>query len=101
MKEIIENQFLSSLIVLLSQVAFIYFRTLNIVYTVEFRTWPAILSGICIGALTLLSFTIGTESLKGGDYLTVSVFLIGGAIGTYWGIEQSKKKENKKENKNK
>jgi hypothetical protein len=93
MKEILENQYLASLVVFLSQVAFIYFRTLNVIYTVERRAWPAVLTGICVGIMTLVSFTIGVESLKNGDCLTVAVFLIGGAIGTYWGINQSIKKD--------
>jgi uncharacterized membrane protein YfcA len=96
MKEIIDNQILASLIVFLSQIGFIYFRTLNVIYTVERNVIAAVLTGVCIGVLTLLSFSIGIESLKDGNYWTVAVFLIGGAIGTYWGIKQSIKKEDKK-----
>lgn len=94
-EEILNHPILASFIVFISQIAFIYFRTLNLIYTVERRTWPAILTGICIGILTLLSFTIGVESLKNGDFLTVFVFLVGGAIGTWWGIRQSIRKDGK------
>jgi hypothetical protein len=96
MEEYFDNQILSSVVVFLSQVAFIYLRTLNVIFTVERRTWPAIFTGMGIGALTLVSFAIGVKHFLDGNWIPVSLFLIGGAVGTYWGIEQSIKKDNKK-----
>jgi len=95
-QEILDNTYMSSLIIFLSQIAFIYLRTLNVIYTVEERIWPAIFTGMGIGTLTLVSFSIGIKSILGGELLPFIVFLIGGAIGTYWGIKQSQRNENKK-----
>jgi hypothetical protein len=96
MQELLNNQFLASLIVFLSQIAFIYLRTLNVIFTVDRRVGPAILTGMGIGLLTLVSFSIGVKSLLGGEVIPVVVFLLGGAIGTYWGIKQNQRNENKK-----
>jgi len=94
MKELLDNQFWSSLIVFLSQVAFIYLRTINVIYTVERRVWPAIFTGSGIGFLTLVSFSIGVKSFLGGEIFPIILFLLGGAVGTYWGIKQSINKHN-------
>lgn len=96
MEELLDNQLLSSLIVFLSQVSFIYLRTLNVIYTVERKIWPAIATGVGIGLLTLVSFSIGVKSFLGGEVLPVVVFLLGGALGTYWGIKQNEKNDKKK-----
>ncbi len=97
MEDLLENQILSSIIVFLSQVAFIYLRTLNVIFTVDRRMWPAIFTGVGIGLLTLISFSIGVKSFLGGEILPVIVFLLGGALGTYWGIKQNEKNDRKKQ----
>lgn len=92
MNEILENQYISSAIVFFSQIAFIYLRTINVIYTVELRVWPSIFTGMGIGFLTLLSISIGTKSFISGELMPVVVFILGGAVGAYWGIMQKKKK---------
>ena len=96
MEEYLDNQLLSSIIVFVSQVAFIYLRTLNVIFTVERRTWPAIFTGMGIGALTLISFSIGVKHFLDGNWIPIILFLLGGAVGTYWGIKQSIKKDGEK-----
>jgi len=93
MEEYLDNQILSSIIVFLSQVAFIYLRTLNVIFTVERKIWQAILTGAGIGLLTLISFSIGVKSFLGGEIIPVLVFLLGGALGTYWGIKQNERND--------
>jgi hypothetical protein len=95
MKEILENPYYAAVIVFASQFAFIYLRTLNVIYTVEKKILKAVLSGIGIGILTLTSFSIGIDSFRGGQVLPVLAFLLGGAIGTVWGIMQNIKNEKK------
>jgi hypothetical protein len=96
MEEYFDNQLLSSIVVFLSQVAFIYLRTLNVIFTVERRIWPSVLTGVGIGTVTLVSFAIGVKHFLDGNIIPVILFLTGGAVGTYWGIKQSIKKDNKK-----
>jgi len=95
-QSILENDFLTSIIIFTSQISFIYLRTLNVIYTSERRMAPTIITGMGIGLLTLVSFSIGIQSVLSGQIFPVILFLLGGAIGTYWGIKQSIKNENKK-----
>jgi len=94
-QSILDNYYLTSLIVFTSQIAFIYLRTLNVIYTAERKIVPAITTGMGIGLLTLVSFSIGIQSILSGQVLPVILFLLGGALGTYWGIKQNIKNENK------
>jgi hypothetical protein len=48
-----------------------------------------------VGIRTLISFSIGIKSILSGDVIPIALFLIGGALGTYLGIKQNEKKENK------
>jgi hypothetical protein len=86
MKEILSNPYYAAIIMFTSQLAFIYLRTLNIIYTVEKKLWKAVFSGIGVGILTLTCFSIGIDSFRGGEVLPVLAFILGGAVGTAWGI---------------
>ena len=48
-KIILSNPYLSSLIVLIAQLIFIYLKTVNVIYISERKLIPAILSGNGIG----------------------------------------------------
>lgn len=87
---------LAAIIIFISQLAFIYFRTLNVIYTSERRMIPAILTGNGIGVAWLISTAVGLNSLTTGDWQPILAFLIGGTLGTYWGIKQEKYKKNGK-----
>jgi hypothetical protein len=88
MKEILANPYLSALVVLVSQIIFIYLRTINVIYTAERRMIPAILSGNGIGLAWLVSLAIGGNSIMHGEILPILAFLIGGTLGTYWGLKK-------------
>jgi uncharacterized protein YebE (UPF0316 family) len=95
MKELMNNPYWSSLIVFSSQIIFIYLRTLNMIYTTDRKIWPSIFTGAGVGMLTLISFSIGIKSVLSGEVIPIVVFLVGGAVGTYLGIKQNEKNENK------
>jgi len=86
MGEILSNPYYSALVVLISQIIFIYLRTINVIYTAEMKVRPAIISGVGIGLAWLVSMAIGADSIMKGQVLPIISFLIGGALGTYWGI---------------
>ena len=88
-----ENSFWVAVVVFVSQLVFIYLRTLNVIYTTEKKLWLSILTGVGIGFLTLVSFEIGIDSLKSGQPVPIILFLAGGAFGTWWGIRQNEKSE--------
>jgi hypothetical protein len=93
MKEILANPYYSAIVVLFSQIIFIYLRTLNVIYTAERRMIPSILSGNGIGLAWLVSMSIGADSIMQGQPLPIATFLIGGTLGTYWGIKKESKKD--------
>lgn len=95
MKEIMNNPLWSSLIVFASQIVFIYLRTINMIYTADRRIWPSIFTGMGVGLLTLISFSIGVKSVLSGEVIPIVVFLVGGAVGAYLGIKQNDKNEKK------
>lgn len=92
MKEILSNPYLSALVVLMSQIIFIYLRTINVIYTAERRLLPAILSGNGIGLAWLVSMSIGADSIMKGELIPIIAFLLGGTLGTYLGIKKESKK---------
>jgi uncharacterized protein YebE (UPF0316 family) len=92
MNEILSNPYYSAIVVLISQLVFIYLRTINVIYTAERKMKPAIISGLGIGLSWLVSMSIGADSVLKGEILPIISFLIGGSIGTYWGIKKEQKK---------
>jgi uncharacterized protein YebE (UPF0316 family) len=93
MQEILNNSYLSALVVLISQIVFIYLRTVNVIYTAERRMLPAILTSNGIALAWLVSMSIGANSILEGQTLPIIAFLIGGTLGTYWGIKKESKKK--------
>lgn len=82
----------SSIIVFVSQILFIYLRTINIIYTNDRRLFLSTLTGSVIGFTYLISTAFSLNSILTGDIFTVLAFIIGGVIGNIWGILQEKKK---------
>ena len=74
---------------------FIYLRTINVIYTAELKVKPAIISGAGIGLAWLVSMAIGANSILEGEILPIIAYLIGAALGTYWGITREIKKHEK------
>ena len=93
MEEILENKYYSSLVVLISQIVFLYLRTLNVIYTADNKMIPAIITQNGVGLMWLISISIGIKSIMGGDALPIIMYLIGGSLGTYWGMKKESKKK--------
>ena len=85
---IMENQYLSAAVILVTQFVFIYLRTLNVIYTAEKRVIAAILTGNGVGLAWLISISIGANAVMKGELLPILAFLIGGSVGTYLGIKK-------------
>ena len=93
MEEILGNPYLSAIVVLFSQIIFIYLRTLNVIYTSERKMIPSIITGNGIGLAWLVSMSIGADSIMQGEIIPIIAFLIGGTLGTYWGIKKESKRK--------
>jgi hypothetical protein len=90
-KEIITNPWYASIIVFVTQVIFLYLRTLNVIYTSNRNMWGTILTGNGVSLFWLVSMSIGMNSMLTGSWQPIIAFILGGTLGTYYGI----KKENK------
>jgi len=85
-KELIENPWLSAIIVFITQIAFLYLRTVNVIYTTERKVMPTILSNVGVSATWLISTGVSMNSVISGSWQPIIAFIIGGIIGTYFGI---------------
>lgn len=64
----------------------LYLRTINILYTTKKNIFGAIWSNNGVAITWLLSMTIGMNSMLTGQWQPIIAFLLGGTIGTYWGL---------------
>lgn len=88
-KELLSNPWMAAAIVFVTQIIFLYLRTLNVIYTSERKIWGTIITGNGVSVSWLLSMSIGLNSMFTGDWQPIVAFLIGGTIGTYWGIKKT------------
>lgn len=95
MEYLVNHPVYSSILILISQVVFIYLRTLNVIYTSQKRMIPAILTGNGIAIAWLVSIAVGTTSIMNGNIIPIFMFIIGGTIGTYLGIKKEIDKNGK------
>ncbi len=85
-----------AVIVFISQSAFLWLRTLNVIYTSKLLVLPSILTGIGIGVSWLVAVAIGVDSILELKILPLIGHIGGGAFGTYMGLMKEGKKQLKK-----
>lgn len=90
------SPWMSGIIIFVTQILFLYFRTLNVMYTAEHKVWPSILTGQGIGLTWLLSVSIGANAIMNGEIAPVICYLIGGGLGTYLGFKNIKFNKNER-----
>ena len=95
MEEILNSTLSSSIAMFITQMVYIYLKTLNVIYTSERNVVPAMITNVGVNLAVLFSFAIGTRAMITGDIITILSFLLGGTIGTCIGIKQSIKRINK------
>jgi len=84
-----------ALIVFISQTIFLWFRTLNVIYTSKLKVLPSLLTGIGIGLAWLIAVAIGIDSILKLQLLPIIGYILGGALGTYIGLIKEKRKHDK------
>jgi uncharacterized protein YebE (UPF0316 family) len=87
-KELLANPWYAAIVVFITQIVFLYLRTLNVLYTSERNVWGAVWTGNGVSVSWLISMSIGLSSMVSGDWQPILAFLVGGTIGTYWGIRK-------------
>ena len=76
-----------AVIVAITQILFLWFRTVNIQATSEHKMFKAIWSGNGLAVVWIISVSIGVGSIIKGDLLPIIGHLVGGTIGTILGIK--------------
>ena len=97
-KELLANPWYAAVLIFITQILMLYLRTINILYTTNNNIFGAIWSNNGVAITWLLSMTIGLNSVLTGQWQPITAFLIGGSIGTYWGMKndiKNKKNESK------
>lgn len=79
-----------SIIVFLSQIVFIYLRTVNVKAISEGKLLMAIISGNAQAMAGLISFAIGIYSIIDLNILPVIAYLLGGTVGTFLAMKKTK-----------
>jgi len=82
MEELLNNNYISAIIVFMSQIVFLFFRTLNVIYNSQQRIIPTLITGIIMGLAWLVNIGLGLKAFMGFDLLTIFGYLLGGTIGT-------------------
>ena len=96
--ELLVNPWHAAVLIFTTQILMLYLRTINIFYTTKNNIFGAIWSNNGVAATWLLSMTIGMNSMLIGQWQPILAFLLGGTIGTYWGMKNEikhKKNESK------
>lgn len=70
-------------ILIASQIAFSFSRTLNVRYTAKDRMWQGIITSSAIKLTWLISASIGVNSIIEHDWLTASIYVLSGLVGDY------------------
>ena len=88
LQELLLNPWYASIIIFVTQILMLYLRTINIIYTSERNIWGAVWSNNGVAITWLVSMTIGMHSMITGDWQPIVGFLLGGTLGTYWGLKK-------------
>lgn len=91
-KELLANPWHAAVIIFITQILMLYMRTKNIAYTIKHDIFGAIWTNNAFAGAWLFSTTIGLNSMISGQWQPIVAFLLGGSLGTYWGIIKDKKK---------
>lgn len=91
-KELISSPWMAALVVLITQIVFIYFRTLNVIFTAEKKVLASILTGGAIGVAWLVAIAIGANAVIEMQWQPIVAHLIGGGLGTFWAMNHPRVK---------
>lgn len=82
---------MEKLILIISQLLFSYFRTVNVIHNSKGLVAKSLFSGTMVKVTWLVSTYLGVNSLITKDYFMVFLYLLSGIIGDYLGLLKNKK----------
>ncbi|HMR88776.1 MAG TPA: hypothetical protein PKD51_11520 [Saprospiraceae bacterium] len=74
------------IIIFVSNLLFIYFRTRNVMYNATRDRFGVFHSGIAVHITWLCSTSLGVNAMLHGNYILVVLSLAGGLLGADWAI---------------
>jgi hypothetical protein len=74
--------------VIVLQFMFIFFRTLNVIYTAHNNLLGAMVTGLMVNILWIVTTYYGIEAFENGNVALAIAYLAGGQIGIYWGMRK-------------
>ena len=96
-KEILNNPWYASIVIFFTQIFLIYWRTINILFITNKNITGAIWTNNLGAILSLISMSIGVNSIYHSQWVPIIFFLLGGSIGTYFGVKKDIKLDKKNE----
>lgn len=94
-QDLLANPWYAAGIVFITQILMLYFRTINIFYTTKTNVFGAIWSNNANAIMWLMSMTIGMNSMINGQWQPILMYLLGGSLGTYWGVKKEQRYNDK------
>lgn len=70
-------------ILIISQLSFSFFRTLNVRYTSKDKVFMSILTGLIVKSSWLISSYIGINAIINKEYFTALLYILSGILGDY------------------
>jgi len=83
-------------IVLITQIIFLWLRTINVKNIAEGNMVSAILTGNGIAIAWMVGIAVGANAMMEGHLLPIVAHLVGGTIGTYMAMRKKKRKFKRK-----
>ncbi len=83
---------LQALIVFVSEIVFLYLKTINVKAISEGSVGKAIVSNTGVSICWVVGVTISINSILNGHFLPIVAFLVGGAIGTALAMKKKRSK---------
>jgi uncharacterized protein YebE (UPF0316 family) len=74
--------------IVISQFAFVFFRTLNVKYTAQDQVLGAMFTGLMINILWITTTAFGIEAYQNHNYVFAAAYLFGGQVGVYYGMRK-------------
>lgn len=77
------------ILIIVSQFAFVFVRTLNIKYTAHDNLLGAMITGLMINVLWITTTYYGIKAFNENNLLLATAYLSGGQLGIYWGMRKN------------
>ena len=87
MDQLVNSPWWAALVVFVTQIIFLYSRTLNVMYTAENKLIPALVTGNIIGITWLLSMAVGANAILTMQWQPIAAHIVGGSIGVIMGFK--------------